>query len=325
MGLAAMGIVVSLGAEGCGADRTEHPDPAHAFERLRADAPEDPLASVDGESVGREEFQRFWDNRPEREAASVVDGVVDREVAVQRAVDAGDHREPSLARTRKRAMVRSLLRREIEEPLGPSNLEESELEGIERAIRADLGRPAGIRASHLVIIPGERKSDTSSGPIGTESDREEAREWATRIRNELPDGASVTELFDARRRVLDEVPGGFRVVVDPHLRFPSPDSRNFRGSLPESWLSVVDAFAEGAHRMLEEGRGGRISEPIESKYGWHLIHPEERIPAKVPDPEATREVAVSQRLRERRRERFEERWEKWESRVSLAIDPQAVE
>lgn len=324
-GWAAVLIVASVAVSGCSGGGTEHPEPAVAFERLRAEAIDDPVATVDGEPIGLEEFQRFREERPQRDAASIVDAAIDREVAVQRAVEAEHHRDPSLARTRKRAMVRVLLRREIEEAIGPSDLEEGEVEALERRIRADLGRPAGIRASHLVVIPGSRDSDAKGGPIGSESEREKAREWVGRIRDDLPEGASVTELFDARRRVRDRLPEKFRVVVDAHLRFPSPEAREFRGSLPEGWLSVVDAFAEEAHRMLREGRDGQISDPVESNYGWHLIHPEGRIPAKIPDPEGTREVAVSQRLRDRRRERFEERWEQWESQVSVALDPEAIE
>lgn len=323
-----IGIAVwslALWTAGCGGGSTEHPDPAGELERLRGRAPEDVAGTVDGRTVGIDLFDRQWQGRPELERRALVEEVVRREVTVQRAIESGFHRESSLGPVRKRGLVRALLRRKVEQAVGPEDVEESEIERRVEKLRAELGRPAGIRATHLLVMPGSREAVSGGDRVGSEAERAEAREWVEQIRKELGDRASVTDLFDTRRAFRDRIPEEFEVSVDAHLEFPSPASREFEGRLPDGWIEVVEPFAARAHRMLREGRTGEISEPVESPFGWHLIRPESRLAATVPDREAAREVAVSKGLRQKRRERFDQLWEKWKTQSSIAMDPSALE
>ena len=333
---ALLGALVATGSVGCGSSRGDHPAPGPAFERLRHQPPEEVGATVDGQPIGIEEFRRFWRADRSRSVDEVIEAVIDREIAVQRAVERGYHRDEDLGFVRKKAMVRELLRREIEDEVGVGDVDESIVEKIEKNLRNRLGHPRGLRASHLLVMVPQsgkkkknkhkkkQKESPANESIDTEALKAEAKTWAEKIRATLPARPTAEDLFFARREFRSKVDAPLKVVVNSHISFPGPGTGGFSGKLPGDWMRVVRPFATATDEMLSEGRAGELSEPVESKYGWHLVLPEERLPGKRPDPEVLHEVAVSQALRVERARRFESKLKEWRQGMSIAGYPSAI-
>jgi hypothetical protein len=330
--IAGWGLAVGLlaaAAAGCGFSGPEHPSAAGEFDRMRAAEPDEPVARVDERALGRGDFQAYWNEHPELEAPSVIDRVLEREVALQRALDADVAVGADLDFVRKQAMVRRLLAEEIEAEIGPEDVDKKSVERIKKGLRRTLGRPAGIRASHLlVMVPQEKnkKKKKKQDRPDPERDRqfEQAREWAAQIRASLPDRPTAEDLFEARRTFQDRVPEPLNVVVNAHLTFPGPDSRPFRGNLPEGWMHVVQEFQKKAGEMVEAGRLEELSEPTRSKYGWHLIRPEGRRGGRIPDPDALHDYAVSRAMRVERNKLLMEKFERWRQGMAIFQFPERV-
>lgn len=287
-------------------------------------------AVVDGQQLGLLEFRAYWSGARDANRSEVAERVVGREIAVQRGIRQGAHEKPSLSFIRKRAMVRALLRREVDRTITERDLSTEAVDREVSKLRARLGRPAGMRASHLLVMPGspdgaDKPSKSGGGELGEPADRKRAQKWARRLRSELPERPGLPDLFELRRRYEERVPDPLRIVVDPNLMFPAPDARSFEGELPTGWMRVVEPFAEAADDLLGRSGAPRISEPVESRYGWHLVLPSERLPAKVPESEPLRELAISRLLKERRAERFEKLVGRWMSGASVAMEPSALD
>lgn len=307
---------------GCGSSRGDHPGPGSSFEQLRNQPPEETAATVGGHPLGKREFQTAWRADRDWSVETLIERVVDREVAVQRAIERGYHRADELGYVRKKGMVRALLRREIEGDVGAEDLDDELVGKIEKKLRQKLGHPRGIRASHLLVMVPQKKKQRKK--LDIEALEAKAKTWAERIEKSLPTSPSVEDLFFARREFRDELPDPLAIVVNAHMSFPVPDSRPFNGDLPTGWMNVVSAFATAADDLLDEGRAGELSAPVESKYGWHLVRAEKRLDGKVPDPEALHEVAVSRALRVERAKLFQSRLEQWRQGMSIAGYPEAI-
>ena len=327
------GLVVGLlaaAAASCGFSGPEHPSAGGEFERMRAAEPDEPVARVDQRALGRGDFQAYWNGNPELEAPSVIDRVLEREVALQRALKAkGIVAGADLDFVRKQAMVRQLLAEEIEAEVGPADVDQKSVERIKQGLRRRLGRPAGIRASHLlVMVPQEEKKKKKKKESPPDPEREgqfeQAKEWAAEIRASLPEKPTAEDLFEARRAFQERVPEPLSLVVNAHLTFPGPDSRPFRGDLPKGWMHVVQEFQRKAGQMVEAGRIEELSEPTRSKYGWHLIRPEGRREGRLPDPEALHEYAVSRAMRVERNKLLMEKFERWRQGMSIFQFPGRV-
>lgn len=323
-------LAVAWIVAGCEEADSSHPDPVEALERLRDDSVDELVATVNGYSLGAGEVRTRWRNDRSARRSEIVDAIVDREIAVQKGIERARPGDADLELVRKRAMVRALLREEVDREIAASDLDPEELERVEGRIRRRVGRPAGIRASHLLVTPASSeatagRSDDGSGKVGEPSERERARRWSERFRGELPDRPELEDLFELRRNYRGELPDTLEIAVDANLAFPAPGARPFDGELPAGWMEVVSPFAEAAQRLLEEGREGELSAPIESRYGYHLILAHGRVDPRVPEGEAVREVAISKLLEKRRSERFERLVEQWVARASVAIEPGAFE
>lgn len=319
-------VVCGLAAVGC--EASGHPEASAAFEQMRVETTREVGATVDGQKLGVPEFEAYWRDNRDKSADRVVESVLDREVAVQKATDDGLHRSDDLQFVRKKAMVQELLRREIEGQLTAEDVDTKKVEKIEQQMRRRLGRPSGIRASHLlVMLPQDNKGSHRKEDleISEEEAKARAKEHAEAIRATLPDEPSVEDLYEVRRKFADRVEHPLKIVINAHLSFPAPDAREFNNKrLPAEWMSVVSPFAEAADRMLDEGRAGAVTEPVESPYGWHLVRAERRLEGKVPEPEALREVAVSRALRIERAKLYRQKFQQWRQGMSIVQYPKAI-
>jgi hypothetical protein len=267
---------------------------------------------------------------PEADAAEVRSTAIEREAAASQLLAEPDTIDSALLSfARKRGMVRALLKREVEAAVSEKDLESAAVRNRIDQLRQKAGRPEGIEASHLLVkSPGSSSDDTSGGTEvagGAESaDPARLRDLAREIRAWLlrqADGDSqvtVEDLFRARRQFETSS----SLVVNPHLRFTAPGAPDWQK--PSGWVDVVSTFREKAGELADRGAFLEVSEPVETKFGWHLIILEETFPRKAPEPKALRRLAERQLLRQRRREVFSRRIKQWMDQTTYESYPAAL-
>lgn len=309
----------------CGGDDYRHPVAESAFEEARRKTPDESVASVGDRPLGLDSFQRFWEDHADRRASEAVEGRLEREVAVQKSLEEGalDGRRLQLAR--KRAMVQLLLRRTVEREVTADSIDSEVVEKFEEGIRRRHGRPAGLQVSHVAVALPEKLRSRDAPSEEREEAQQKARTWIERIREELPEEADLPAFFRVRDEFEGRLPGDLRVVVNAHIRFPRPSSRTFEGKLPAGWSNVVSGLAAEAERLADEGKFGRISEPVSSRFGWHVLRVERELEGRVPDPEALRKFATWRAVRRERRKKLQQKLQSWRQGMAIWADPGAVE
>lgn len=298
-------------------ERYPHPDGESAWEEAQGVeiSPAETVAVVDGRRLSRADLQLQWEENPEWSAREALQALVEREVLVGQALEDGAHRRPEVRFARKQGMVSALLKEQVEEK---AEIDEEKRPQFEEMVQKMRRAPAGIRASHLVILlPEEVKGEEREALL------ELAREIAEVVREELgeevDDDALREKAEELNREVLAQ---GLSAAVNEHLRFPRVDAPFTREQLPSGWTTVVGEFAEGAQAMADAGRLGELSEPIRSSYGWHLIRVDEVFEERPVEPVARSEFVEDQLLLDGQVQRLQEELRRWlqESKVELYPD-----
>ncbi|MFW5967201.1 MAG: peptidylprolyl isomerase [Persicimonas sp.] len=322
--LVAVGCAVSLLAGGgCDGVDTPHEDPQETFSRLDEASDGEVAARVGDRSLSVDEFEAFWKQRPTASREEALEAFVERELLVLEGIHEQTTDWSSLATPRKRAMVRALFEEKVEDEITVDDLSDEDVADEVKKVERQLGHPPGVRASHLLVrVPKKQKDEA------TESTRDEwdklQREWAERIGEELPDEVTALDLHEAREELESELPEPLEVTVESHLILPF-DGDEYGKDLPSGWTPVVPAFRDAAVEMARQERFGEPSEPVETKFGWHLIVAEEVFEAVVPDKEQVREVAKDRLVRQRRTERTTELLEEWLEPASIEMYPELLE
>lgn len=288
---------------GCKEEGVVHPDARAAYEALRSAPVEKPLARVNGQELSAEDFEAFRADNPTFTREEAIRAWIEQEVVAQHAASVLGQDDGALAFARKQAMVRVLLREEVEKKVRLEDEGVAEkLESHRERLRVAMSQPAGVRVSHLVVhVPKERRAEGRQQGAAIPAEERarlfaQAHEWALKIRAELGETASLEDLYQAEQRFSGELPGGLMLAVNPHLSFAVPTSESEAGKesarkIPAGWLAVVREFAVGAAAMIGQ-EPGSISEPVRSDFGWHLIRFEKAYPARPAD-----EVEVEERAR----------------------------
>lgn len=324
--LAAMIAAVALlsaAAGGCSGSGEAHPPTEEAFASLQDEPVDQVVARVDGRAVSLEEFEAFWRDHPEMSRQQALDALIDRELLVGEAIRRGVPASKDLQFARKRAMVRQLLERQVEDEVQREDLSDSEVAERVDKIRHSVGHPPGMRASHiLVTVPRKAKKKASKEQV--DKWYAEAKRWLGAIRDELPEAPGALDLLAARDRFKGQVPEPLDVVVNAHLTFPIGDPAEYGRDYPEGWRPVVPAFRDAAAQMARQGRLGELSDPVKTQFGWHLIVGEELLDAEVGDPKAARQVAIAQLLRQKRQEKLVEKMKQWLSSATVETYPGVI-
>lgn len=322
-----LGLFLVVGA--CEGHPGEHPDPRRALEQTRGTSPQSVVATVGGRELGLREFEAYWRRRPDLEAEEVVERVVEREIAVQRALDEEVDDWTQVGRARKRARVQQFLETTIEEAVPASELPDEDVRAEVERLRRKLRRPAGFRASQIVAMVPERHRGASEGVEQTEGAAraafDRARDEIGRVRAELDGQPSLTALYRARRQFVGEG-DGTEWIVNANLRFPDPsDPASDEEDLRTGWLSVAPPLARAARDLASSQQFGVLSEPVRTRYGWHLIVVHDRLPAKVPRDDELKSVATARLLRRRRSERLAEHFRRWRRGHNVTVYPEAID
>lgn len=323
----------------CGGEASHPTDVKSTYESIsRSEKGSDSaVASVDGREVTTDLLVRLSEEASP--SGDVLETGIQREAAVSQALEQpGEIDGELLSFARKRGMVRRLLELEVEREVSRESLGGDAIRSRMEQLRSEAGRPEGVEASHLLVkLPERDDSETGSADDGSAGQAVEARaeslvteitDWL-RARSTEAEGAALTleDLFVARREFEDRLESEasdassekLKLVVNPHLRFPAPNAPDWRR--PSGWVDVVEPFRKAAGELAAEGDLPRLSEPVRTKYGWHVILVQKRLARKVPDAEALRELAVHRLLSERRREVYDRKIDAWMQRTAYETYP----
>jgi len=323
----------------CGGEASHPADVKSAYESISRmdEGSASAVASVDGRQITTDLLVRLSEETSPSEG--VLETGIQREAAVSQALEQpGEIDGELLSFARKRGMVRRLLELEVEKEVGRESLGEDAIRSRMEQLCSEAGRPEGVEASHLLVkLPDTDSTDTGSAEGGAAEQPVEERaeslavdiaDWLrTRSMEKEESALTLEDLFVARRefegRLENEASGAsnmeLKLVVNPHLRFPAPDAPDWRK--PSGWVDVVGPFRKAAGELASEGELPRLSKPVRTKYGWHVILVQKRLARKVPDAEDLRELAVHRLLSERRRDVYDRKIDAWMRRTAYETYP----
>lgn len=267
-----------------------------------------PLGSIAGRPVQAASFEAFWHEHPQMDRQQAWDAFVVQQLAASHRLE---HNPDVLASgeledAHRRGLARAWLDKHVESSTW-KDLPKARLEQLERSISEELSTPQGLQASHLLVsVPrGRYDASTKTQVELTEPERDalmvKARAFAQTMRAAMPP-ISDSDMLEAQRlKFLPQARAqGLDLVVNAHMKFPVEQRR---GPLPEGWINVVPAFAEGAQSASQAGQG--LSEAVETQFGVHFILVEESFPTRRPSPERLQRVLRQRATKDIRTRRFQ--------------------
>lgn len=347
-GVALMCLLVAAG--GCERSGSGHPAVETAFTELQAKPVSSVIARVDGRPISAEEFVASRDAQAQANhsddaehsagapvADAVMEKLIERELLASEAIKRGYQSHKTLQLVRKQAMVQRLLAQDVEDSVEAEDLDEAALKKVEAQLRERVGHPPGLEASHLLVsVPPGAQKDASNEQI--DAWFVDSKEWLAVMRDDLPATPTVQDLFEVRDRYRDKLPAPLELHVNAHLVFPigafianknvdeKGEARPLRygQDMPKSWHPVVSKFGQAATDLARQKKFGHLSDPVKTKFGWHLVMAEKLYPGEVPDASQVRQVAVAARQRQERREQLVTRMKKWMSDATVETFPQII-
>ncbi len=326
---AAIIALCALTLSACQARDVTHPDARDAFARARQAAPSSApiVARVNGQALTLTQLDAYWQTRPELSAEQALDGLINQTLIIARAAPT-EAQAHALHDARKRGLTRAWLEREVDaQPLG----ELTQLDAIRATLRQQARTPAGIRASHLLLLVQQRGKDPVTGADVTMSDAdyqralERAKARAVTLRAELPERPEPHALLafvEARRDALQAE--GFTLVANLHMSFPRPGEAYEGRNVPEGWMNVAPEFAQSAAAQLDGAGPGTLSGPVITPFGVHLILPEVALPAQEPAPDALDARARFEAARQHRSATLQRALEAAASGAEVVTAPQVL-
>lgn len=266
--LVAIAVLASCGP------KVDHPAPADALE-----ADGTVIGSVNARSVTAEEVQEFSKRTGITDPAKLRAKLVERELLVDQALQAGA--TPGIQHARKRAMVRALLADEIEAKVTAENVDQRIVDEVLPRMAAELRGASGEHA--LAVFVGPRTTK-----------RKQAEKWADKTKSAaekvhawLAEEPSAERLlsFDA---TTVEKPNG--ATINKSLTVVGPETPD--EAVPKGWVKNPSL-----HATLRSMEVGSLSDPIPVGFGYAILLRQEPV---VPQSDVTdEEVEQAARVRAR--------------------------
>lgn len=283
-----------LGMLGC--SDASHPD---AVQAVRAQQGTEIVAKTAAASFSQGEFASFWKANPELEPEAALAEFEDHAALVERAVKTLEEETAEIQMARKRAMIRLMLKEEVETTKGVLTDEARKLVQAENRI------PAGLRASHILV------TSTTDQPVG-----QRGAEVAKALREAFPENADALDLVRLQREF--QVAEGMRLHVDLHMVYPKPGELLLE--LPAGWTALDPKFVEAT---LELGGPG-TTEPFETQFGWHIAVVHEVMEARDLTSEEIDALAQHRVDTEARAEVYKELYEREKSAAHYNSYPRVI-
>ena len=260
--LVIIGLVCVLAA-GCQKTETKTQESADKYQMGQLPPQSDALIA--------EEFAIYRKQHPEMDEAAA------RESFDIIQLMSAEHHDPFVAKwAERRALSQRWLKTQIEDVYAPSTVDDRFVQAAIDAYAFKSGHPALVTASHILIRP-----DKLSTPEQRKSALEE-------VRKQLMTKSTITDV-DLREAAHMLTRAGFRTDMNPDLTFPRYPMTSFMGE-QLNHQAVVEPFAAAAFALSQENR---LSDVVESEFGYHLILYKSRTEEKKATLENDREFMVS--------------------------------
>lgn len=262
------------------------------------------VAKINGRSISLEAFNAYWKAHPEKSRQAALDGLILQELLFDVARDAPLDTAP-LINARNQGLARVWLDKHLGEGVQEPKLVGPQIKMLREDAYGRRYRPPGLQASHLLVRVPEEYYDPASNKFvkHTKAQREalfdKAKLYAQTLQTKLPNPATLEDLQRLRVNVFEEARAQqLDIVVDAHMKFPEHNAK-FK-ALPSDWRQMVPSFAKGVQEAVQSKGLQRVSEPVKSTFGYHLIvvektFPEIKVDPKVVDDEVHRIGMVSTR------------------------------
>lgn len=293
-------VVCLLLFAGCQTEVVEHPRAIEALSKhLQKDEDvtgEEVVVRVDGRAISSKEFELFWSEHDELSREEALDALIERELVLSAWATGGleiqlegqrrENIEGALQDARKRGMIKSLLRREVEDA---GELPAPDDATVQRFVGDFFKReasPSGFSITQLVIIPPK-----DAVPEDWEKAGEIIRGFDARFD---PKRDALVQMEEMREEAVDEFgkQGDYWIKINRGLTFKSSKADPLLDK-PEGWLDVfpeVVSEVERAAKAAGENAVGARTPPIRTSVGWHIIYIDEVIKGQQPSPEETQEA-----------------------------------
>jgi len=283
-----------LGALGC--SDAKHPD---AVEAVRLQQSKDIALKTPATQYSAGEFLAFWRKDANRNRDQTWEEFQNHAALVDRALGLLEEETPDIQMARKRAMIRLMLREEVETTKGELTEEARLLVNAENRI------PAGLRASHILV------TSTTDTPV-----KERGAEIAKALRETFSEDVDALDLVRFQREF--EVDEGMRLHVDLHMVYPQPDELFLE--LPTGWTNLDPKFVKAT---IDLGGPG-VTQPFETQFGWHIAVVHEVLDAVELTPEEVEVLAQHRVDTEARTEVYKQLYEREKSASHYNTYPRVI-
>lgn len=248
------------------------------------------VAKVNGRSISLDAFNAYWKAHPEKSRQDALESLILQELLFDVAVDA-PLENASLINARNQGLARVWLDKHLGQGIQKPKLVDRQVKMLRDDAYGRQYRPPGHQASHLLVRVPEKYYDLASNKFikYTDAQREtlfkKAQSFAQTLQGKLPNPATLEDLQKLRVDVFDEaLTAQLDIVVDAHMKFPEYNAK-FK-TLPADWRQMVLSFAKGAQDAVQSKGLQRVSDPVKSTFGYHLIVVEKTFPELKVDPKA---------------------------------------
>lgn len=207
----------------------------------------------------------------------------------------------------RRALADAWIKKEISDTFKPSDVSEAMLRAAYDSFSFDTGHPELITVSHLLWRESKTFNDAR------------AKEGMQRIFDEMQRTNNYTD--EALKKYAFMITqAGERADMNADLSFPRRALPSFMG-LQQNYPTMVEPFAQAAF-ALDESR--RLSLPVRTEFGYHLILFKQKRLAYQPHFDEVREYLRAKILEHARRTATNQLLEELQNKANIRINEDAL-
>ena len=228
------------------------------------------VARVNGRAITRAELELAMKQSPGAQEDEVLEALIRLEVLAQEALERGLEQREDVRYVRDRALVQRLLELEVESKVGPESISAEEIEEVYQGYGLSFFKPELVTASHLLVQLPER----SSADLEAKGKAVIDRVWVD-LQRRLARGELNDEALQEWSMALNIQ--GYYAQAETDMTFTERPMAPLAGEV--GYMAMVEPFAKAAFALSKEAP---LSQPVRTRFGWHLILFKKRTPASRP-------------------------------------------